>query len=264
MMRPYIAVINARLRALLQYRAAAAAGIVTQIFWGLIRSAIFAAFYHSTKGSQPMTLPEVITYVWLGQATLVLQPWNIDMDISQMIRSGNVAYELLRPVDLYSLWFIRSMAMRTAPTLVRAIPIFIISGLFFGLAAPASILSFAAWVLSIVGAILLSTALTTLFTVIQLWTISGDGIFRLSSMIIYVLSGLVIPLPLFPDWMQGFINFLPFRGIVDTPSRLYMGHIPPAGVCDVFLQQIVWTAVFVIVGRLLLARGMRRVVVQGG
>lgn len=264
MIRPYIAIINARLRALLQYRAAAAAGVVTQVFWGLIRSAIFAAFYHSAKGPQPMTLPEVITYVWLGQATLVLQPWNIDTDISQMIRSGNVAYELLRPVDLYTLWFVRSLAMRTAPTLLRAVPIFILSGLFFGLSAPASIWSFAAWIAAITGAVLLSTALTALFTVMQLWTISGDGLFRFSSIIIYVLSGLVIPLPLFPDWMQGIINFLPFRGIVDTPSRLYIGNIAPVGILSVFAQQIIWTAVFIILGRLLLARGMRRVVVQGG
>ena len=263
-MKPYIAITAARFRTLLQYRAAAAAGIVTQVFWGLIRCAIFAAFYHSAKGPQPMTLTEVITYAWLAQATIALQPWNVDTDIAAMIRSGNVAYELLRPIDLYFLWFGRAVALRTAPAIIRAVPIFVLAGFFFGMRAPASPAAFAAWALSIVGAVLLSSAFTTLFAIFLIWTVSGDGIFRLSFAMVLLLSGMVIPLPLFPDWMQGILNFLPFRGLLDTPSRLYIGHIPASGVLLVFGQQLLWTLILVGLGRLLLARGTRKMVVQGG
>ena len=42
---PYRAVVSARYRMLLQYRAAAFAGLVTQCFWGAIRLMIVAAFY---------------------------------------------------------------------------------------------------------------------------------------------------------------------------------------------------------------------------
>lgn len=263
-MRPYIAIVSARFRALLQYRAAAVAGISTQIFFGLVRMGIFTAFYHSTRNTQPMTLPEVITYIWLGQATLVLQPWNLDTDIARMIRSGNVVYELIRPVDLYSLWYARAIAMRTAPAIVRAVPIFVLAGFFFGLKAPASLASFGAWCVSILGAVLLSSAFTTLFAIFLLWTISGDGIYRLSFALVYVFSGILVPLPLFPSWMQGFLNFLPFRGLVDTPSRLYMGHIAAHDVMWIFCHQIIWTAFLVSVGKYLLARATRRMVVQGG
>ncbi len=44
-MTPYLAVFSARIRMLLQYRAAAMAGMATQIFWGWIRVMIFAAFH---------------------------------------------------------------------------------------------------------------------------------------------------------------------------------------------------------------------------
>lgn len=43
-MTPYLAILSARFRTLLQYRAAAAAGFGTQLFWGLIRMMIFEAF----------------------------------------------------------------------------------------------------------------------------------------------------------------------------------------------------------------------------
>ncbi len=127
-MPPYLAILSARFRTLLQYRAAAAAGFGTQLFWGLIRMMIFEAFYRSTTAAQPMSYEEVVSYVWLGQATLVLLPWNVDREIQAMVRSGTVAYEMLRPLDLYSLWFTRAVAWRTAPMLLRCVPMFIVAG----------------------------------------------------------------------------------------------------------------------------------------
>ena len=59
-----------------------------------------------------MTFPQVLVYIWLGQALLALLPWNVDKEIAEQIRSGGVAYELLRPVDLYGFWFARTLAFR--------------------------------------------------------------------------------------------------------------------------------------------------------
>lgn len=263
-MRSYWAVVSARFRSLLQYRTAAAAGVGTQIFWGLIRIMILAAFYGSSSHEQPMTLSQVVTYVWLSQATLALQPWNVDTDVRTMIRSGTVVYELLRPLDLYSLWFSRAFAMRTAPTLLRALPIFVLAGLFWGLQPPASLASGCLWGVSIIAALFLSCAFTALLTITLLWTISGDGIVRLMFAGIVVFSGMTIPLPLFPDWAQSVINILPFRGLLDTPCRLYVGQIAPSHAFPVIAQQLVWTVALILVGRLMLARGVRKLEVQGG
>lgn len=263
-MRAYRAIISARFRVLLQYRAAAAAGFGTQLFWGLIRMMIFAAFYRSTTAAQPMTYPEVVTYIWLGQAMLAMLPWNADRDIMAMIRSGNVAYELLRPLDLYGLWYCRALAWRTAPTVLRAVPMFIVAGLFLGLQAPPSLASGAAWVASMFAALLLGCAITNLVSISMFWTVSGQGISLLIPAAVTILSGMIIPLPLFPDWAQGVLSFLPFRGLVDVPFRLYAGHIAPEQVLAVLAHQLAWTVALVALGRGLLARGVRRLVVQGG
>lgn len=263
-MRPYIAVIGARFRTLLQYRAAALAGFATNLFWGFIRVMIFEAFYRATTAPQPMTREEVVAYVWLGQAMFALLPWQTDADVRGMIRTGTVAYELVRPLDLYALWFSRAVAARLAPTLLRAAPMLLIAGLFFGLDAPASPASGAAWLLSTAAALLLSCALSTLMTLSLLWTLSGEGISRFVPSLVYVLSGMVIPLPLFPEWAQPLLNALPFRGLIDVPFRLYLGHIPPEQIAAVLAHQLGWTAALVMLGRWLLARGTRRLVIQGG
>ena len=263
-MRPYAAVLGARFRMLLQYRAAAFAGACTQVFWGIIRVMIYGGFYASTTVAQPMSYEQVVTYIWLGQALIALLPWNADAESKEMMRSGMVVYELLRPVDLYAYWFARSVATRLAPTLLRSVPIFLIAGLFFDLSAPASWGAAAAFAASMVGAIVLGCAITTLVVIGLMWTVSGDGLFYLSTISVMVLSGMIVPLPLFPDWMQPFLSVQPFRGLADAPYRAYLGLIPPSQLLGILLHQLAWTAGFVLLGRALLHRGLRRVVIQGG
>ena len=263
-MRPYVAILSARFRMLLQYRAAAIAGLGTQLFWGLIRVMIFEAFYRSSSVSQPMTAAEVVTYVWLGQALLGMIPWNCDRDIQAMIRSGVVAYEMVRPLDLYTFWYARAVALRSAPTILRSVPLFVIAISFLGMSPPASWDALGAWTLATCGALLLSAAITTLITISLMWTVSGEGIVQLLPVSVLVFSGMIVPLPLFPDWAQPILSALPFRGLIDAPFRLYLGHIPPSDVLSVLAHQAIWIGAFVLAGRMALARGTRRLVVQGG
>lgn len=181
-----------------------------------------------------------------------------------MIRSGNVVYELLRPVDLHTLWFARAVAFRSAPTVLRALPMLILALLFLGMLPPASLASTAAWLASMFGALLLSAAITEIMTISLLWTISGEGIARLMPSFSIVFSGLIVPIPLMPGWAQAICNALPFRGLMDTPARLYMGHIAPSDALGVIAQQFAWIAILMLAGRWLLARGLRKLVVQGG
>jgi ABC-2 type transport system permease protein len=262
--RGYAAIFSARFRMLLQYRAAAVAGFGTQLFWGLIRMMIFTAFYASSTQAQPMSLREAITYLWLVQAMFAMIPWSVDAEVRTLIRSGTVAYEMLRPLDLYTLWYCRGIATRLAPTTLRAAPMFVIAILFFGMGLPPSVGSGLGWLLCTFAALLLSSAVSTLVVISMLFTISGDGIARFVSPLIMTLSGMLVPLPLMPHWAQSTLNFLPFRDLADVPFRVYMGHIPPGQIGTALLHQAAWIAVLVLLGRTLLARAARRMVVQGG
>jgi ABC-2 type transport system permease protein len=256
-------VFSARIRALLQYRAAALAGLVTQIFWGLIRTMILYAFYENVKEPPPMDWQHVLAYIWLSQAFFALFPLRTDPDVAQMIRSGNVAYELLRPVDLYTFWYARAVANRLGPTALRCVPILAVAILAGWLRWPGWA-SFAGGAASLALAALISAAIATLMTLSLFITISGQGVGTLISMSAYLLSGMVLPLPLFPDWLQPALRALPFRAICDLPFRAIAGHIPAAELPGVFGFQLVWLAVLVLAGRLIVARATRRLVVQGG
>lgn len=263
-MTPYLAILNARVRMLLQYRAAALAGVGTQLFWGLIRAMIFYAFYRSSSGPQPMAYDDVVTYVWLGQALLLLLPFQIDMEIRTMVHSGNIAYELIRPLDLYTFWFFRGLAGRTAPVFLRSVPLAAVAMPFLGMAPPASWEAAGAFALAILGAVILSTSFAVLMTITLLWTVSSEGVNGIMGPAVWLLSGSIVPLPLYPQWAQEILNVLPFRGLADIPFRLYLGHLPPDIVPGLLLHQLLWSAALIALGRFILSRGTRRLVVQGG
>ncbi|MFO7698555.1 MAG: ABC-2 family transporter protein [Anaerolineae bacterium] len=263
-MRPYLAILSARFRMLLQYRAAALAGFGTQLFWGWIRVAIFTAFFQAGAAAQPMSLQDTVTYVWLTQAFLLLLPFRIDAEMQAMVRDGSVSYELTRPTDLYWYWYSRQMAARVAPLLLRAGPLLLGAGLFFGMRMPASWTALGMFLLAFAGALVLSSAITTLMSISLLWTLAGDGLSRLLSIIAQFLSGMYIPLLLFPEWSQPLLAALPFRGLMDTPLRLYLGSLTGMDALGAVAHQLLWTGIIVVISRAILARGVTRLVVQGG
>src|SRR6185436_12350726 len=128
-MKAYLAILSSHYRMLLQYRAAAIAGVGTQLFFGVVRMMIFDAFYSSSTVAQPMSHDQVITYIWLGQAMLMLVMLDVDREVAEMIRTGSVAYEMTPTLALYGLWFARAFSGRAAPLTMRSIPIFAIASL---------------------------------------------------------------------------------------------------------------------------------------
>jgi ABC-2 type transport system permease protein len=242
------------------------------MFWGAIKLMVLSAFYAVASTAPPMTFREVVAYVWLGQALLGLLPWNLDEELAQQVRSGGVAYELLRPLDLYAFWFARTLAFRTARSSLRALPMAAVAGALlpvlglsrYALAPPPTAASGAAFLLSLGATVLLATAINMLLHVSLLSTLSGVGMTQIAPAVVVLLSGMIIPLPFFPDWLQPLLQAQPLRGLVDVPFRIYTGHIPPAAALREIAEQLAWAALIAAAGRIWLGFATRRVALQGG
>lgn len=263
-MRPYLAIIKARTSVLLQYRAAALAGIGSQLFWGVVKVMILTAFFSQSTAPQPITLKQAIIMVWLGQIFMNLLPWVIDEEIGLQIKTGGVAYELARPLHLYWLWFYRSMATKVIPTLIHASFLIPIALIFLGLPFPCSSLSGVAFGISMGCSAILSTAMTTIIVISLFWTLCGEGIQKILPHTSLLLSGTLIPLPLFPEWLQFFFNIQPFRGIIDIPYRIYSGIVPSSDAYLYISFQLLWSLIFIVLGQWLLKKATKRLVIQGG
>jgi len=270
-LRPYRAVFRARFALLLQYRAAALAGFGTQCWWGAIKVMVFAAFLSGPVAS-PMTLRQTIDYIWLGQALLTMLPWSADPEIALMVRSGDVAYERLRPLDAYAYWYARAVARRTATPLLRAIPMVAAVGLVlpslglgrWGLSAPAGVAAASTFALSMVLVVALASAFSVVLDLLVVATLSERGVNTFVAPFSIVFSGNLIPLPMLPEWLQPAMRYQPFAGLLDFPLRIYSGHLTGADALAALARQAVWLVLFVAVGRALAKVVMSRLQTQGG
>jgi len=269
-LRPYQAVFRARFQLLLQYRAAALAGFATQCWWGAIKLMVLAAFYRSA--TSPMTLRQTIDYIWLAQGFLTMLPWSADPEIARMVRSGDVAYERLRPLDTYAFWYARAAARRTALPLLRAIPMVLTAGVLFrllglsewALSPPPTIAAAATFTVSMVLVVALSAAVATLMDILVVATLSDRGVNTMIGPLIILFSGNLIPLPLFPQWMQPALAIQPLAGLVDIPMRIYSANLSGMPALTALVRQSIWVVVLVLIGRMLMARVMARLQAQGG
>jgi ABC-2 type transport system permease protein len=142
--------------------------------------------------------------------------------------------------------------------------VLVLAALFLGLPAPASAASLAAFVAALLGALLLGAAMLTTLTVSFFWTVSGQGISQLHAAAFFLFSGMTVPLPLMPEWMQPALALQPYRAFSDAPFRLYLGHLGPDEVGPVLAHQLGWTLLVVLLGRGMMSRARRQLVVQGG
>lgn len=285
--RPHAAAFRSRFLLMLQYRTAALAGFATQCWWGGIKVMILAAFYgaaghaasdaaaalaSTASPAPPLSLSAAITYTWLAQGLLVLLPWAGDPDIAQAVRSGAVAYDRLRPVDAYALWFARSAGWITARALPRVVLMLAFAGAVLPLAGfgawawqpPAGLAAAAAFVVSLLLGLLLSTALVMLLNIAAAAALNERGINTLAAPLVIVLSGNVLPLALFPDAWQAALLLQPLAGLVDIPARLYTGQLTGGASLLALGLQLGWLVLLVALGRVAMDRTMRRLEIQGG
>ncbi|MDQ7972080.1 MAG: hypothetical protein REJ24_05900 [Rhodocyclaceae bacterium] len=272
-LRPYRAAFASRFLQMLQYRTAAWAGFATQCWWGGIKVMVLAAFYGSASAAgAPITLAQAVTYVWLAQGLLALLPWLGDPEVAQAVRSGSVAYDRLRPVDAYALWYARSAGWIAARVLPRVALMAAFSALLLPLAGlsdwawrpPAGLLAGVAFAASAVLALLLSTSMVMLLNIAAAAALNERGINALAAPVVIVFSGNLLPLALLPDAWQALLLLQPLAGVTDIPARLWFGQLAGAQALEGLALQALWTVVWVAAGRAAMARTLRRLEVQGG
>ncbi|MDQ8001781.1 MAG: ABC-2 family transporter protein [Pseudomonadota bacterium] len=272
-LRPYRAAFASRFLQMLQYRTAAWAGFATQCWWGGIKVMVLAAFYGSASAAgAPITLAQAVTYVWLAQGLLALLPWLGDPEVAQAVRSGSVAYDRLRPVDAYALWYARSAGWIAARVLPRVALMAAFSALLLPLAGlsdwawrpPAGLLAGVAFAASAVLALLLSTSMVMLLNIAAAASLNERGINALAAPVVIVFSGNLLPLALLPDAWQALLLLQPLAGVTDIPARLWFGQLAGAQALEGLALQALWTVVLVAAGRAAMARTLRRLEVQGG
>ncbi len=268
-MKAYLNYFKLRLITNLQYRSTAVAGILTQLFFAFVFISVYLAFYESNNTSNlPMSLSETISYMWLQQAFYALiYPYSKDKELLDMIKNGNISYELTKPIDLYNKYYIKTIASKTISTLLRFSPIIIIGLLLpfpYKLILPKSFQAFIIFLISLIIACLLISAMNTLVHIITFYTIDYKGVFNIYTSISDIFMGGIVPIPFLPKILIKIADFLPFKYISDSPFRIYSGNISISRGIENLLYSIIWTIIIIIIGKITTKKVLKKAVIMGG
>lgn len=267
-MRKYLSFFRIRFLAGLQYRAAAWAGIATQFAWGGMSILMYRAFYQSGQNAFPMEFSQLSSYIWMQQAFLAMfMVWFYDNEIFDHITSGSIAYELCRPCDLYSMWFVKNMAIRLSRVVLRCAPILLVAALLpapYGVTLPASLEAALLFPISMLLGFLVMVAFSMLVYISAFYTISPNGVRILVTSVLEFLAGGVLPIPFFPDWLRPVMYALPFASMQNTPYLIYVGHFAAGDALGGMVMQLFWVIALVLMGKGWMNQALKKVVVQGG
>lgn len=264
----YLSFFRMRFIAGLQYRAAALAGVSTQFAWGILGLLMYKAFYEVKPGAFPMTFQALASYIWLQQALLALfMTWFLENEIFEAITSGGIAYELCRPVKLYHMWFVRSMANRLSKAVLRCMPILVFAAFLpapYGISPPPDLSAGVGFLITAVLGFLVVVAFCMLVYITTFFTYSPAGVRMVAVSVVEFFAGGVVPLPFLPDGLRRVVELLPFASMQNVPLRVYSGDISGMDILAKAGLQLFWAAVLIWLGQYITAAALKRVVVQGG
>jgi ABC-2 type transport system permease protein len=186
-------------------------------------------------------------------------------ELTERIRTGDVAIDLYRPADLQTWWLAADCGRAAFHLLGRGIVPLLCGALFFDLALPANPLTWVLFLLSAAAGIVVSFAIRYLVVLTAFWLLDGAGVTTVAGLATMFFSGTLLPLNVFPGALGDIARLLPWAALLQIPADILLGvSTGPATLARSFGFQIAWAVALLAAGRALQAVATRKVVVQGG
>ena len=213
------------------------------------------------KGIVTFTPEQLLWYIAFNEWVLVSIP-DTQEDMEQDLRSGRLAYLLPRPISYLGGIFAEAAGTLTVNLLILGLVTFLFTWLQVG-ALPfhpigllvTVIFGFAAGVIGIIFRMLIGLS--------AFWLHEADPFFWIWEKLLFMLGGLMLPLTVYPQWLQTIAHFTPFPAILGERSALALDfnlHQISTLACSL----IGWGAFGFICLLLLYRKGLRILNIEGG
>lgn len=208
------------------------------------------------------TFEEMMVYLIIGLLFQAIRSADISDRISQVIKTGDISIYLCRPVN-----FVKSLLFEGIGAKVVNFVMFVmfltVMTYLFGLPYPQGGI-FAIFLVYAVLMILFDIILYVIIGGLAFWFVEIWGIKSSIEQILWILSGRVLPLTLFPAWFQSFMMFTPFMYLEFTFASLYLGKLTVPEALRAMGIFTLWIGVFALLMIWVYRKGFRKLEAFGG
>ncbi|HKB12878.1 MAG TPA: ABC-2 family transporter protein [Vicinamibacterales bacterium] len=202
----------------------------------------------------------LVWYLAMTEWILLSAP-PIHLEVQEAIRRGDVVYELGRPASYVVAQFASCLGLvaARAPLLgaTAGVCAFALTRWVPPLAALAVAIPFGLAATAVMAALHLAIGL------LAFWLEDVSPVFWVSQKLMFVLGGLMLPLQLYPLFIQRLAAFTPFPVLLGGPASLVLGP-GGAGVAELARGLALWSAVIAIAVRWLFRRATATMTINGG
>lgn len=247
------------------YRLAALGGLVANATFGFLKVAILFATVEAAGGElNGYDVGTMSAYIWLSQGLLGSVNLHGRSELSERVKTGDVAVDFLRPLNVQ----LSHVATETGGSLFalipRGVPSVLIGVFIVGMAVPTTPWAYLLGIPSVVLGIILGAMVVYAIGTLGFWLIETRGVQTLYMVIAGLFAGLFVPIGLFPDWLRMIAEATPFPSMLMYPVDILSGRV--TGVDSVMLvgAQLFWLLVVGLSGHVLTVAGRHKLEVQGG
>jgi ABC-2 type transport system permease protein len=203
------------------------------------------------------------SYVWYLAVTewIVLSQPSVWLDIEADVRSGDVAYQLSRPISYAGARFAEALGDMALRLLVLGATGLVFARLFSGGWPSAEGLWLALWVGPIASVVILLAHLA--IGLMAFWLYDCNSVYLIWQKLMFVLGGLMLPLDIYPGWFRRIAEHTPFAALLFRPGSLVL-EPDPALALRLIAELSGWGALALLVVVWLERRGRRFITVSGG
>jgi len=252
----------------IEYKSYIIGALTTPVFMGIFFYFIWSYIYAVKGGGDPnyliagLTFKEMIVYLIIGLLINTARSSDISNRISEIIKSGDVAIFLCRPVNFVKSLLADGVGGKVIPLFMFTILLIIMTKVF-GLPYPTG----GIFVIFMIYAVLMLIFDIVLYVTIgglSFWFVEIWGIRASIEQILWILSGRTLPLNLFPIWMQTFMAWTPFMYLEYTFARIYLGKLSIEEALRAMGIFMIWIVLMILLMKWVYARGFKKLESFGG
>ncbi|HEX2864631.1 MAG TPA: ABC-2 family transporter protein [Deinococcales bacterium] len=236
-------------------------GIGAYFIYVSVYQAIYRAIYSGPGAIGGLRLSEALTYVVVAWVLRSMYTNNLDREVTEEVRRGDIALSLLKPADFPT----AKLVAAGGETLFRAsfftLPAAIVIGLAYPVRPPDSLPNALGAVLSAFLSFLVYSQVNLLVGLTTVFTEHTVGVQRAKNAAMDLLGGVLLPLSLYPGWAQAILRWLPFQAVAYTPAAIYLGKLD---LISGLAVQAAWAVALWLAVRWVWTRALDRLTVQGG
>ena len=239
----YVTTMRTAVQEQFQYRAATYMYLVGMVAEPVIYLVVWSTIADQSGGTVGgLTAGEFAAYyiVWTLVRTMniVFTPYGWEW----RIREGQLSGQLLRPLHPIH-YDLAEFAGGKLPWVLFYLPIAAVLTLVFHPTFDVHPLEVVVFAVAIWGAYLIRTFNQSALGLLCFWTTRVGAVFQLYIALELLLSGRLVPLTIFPEWVQTVAWFLPFRWTFYFPIETLVGDLSNAELLGGLVLQVFWTLV---------------------